>query len=260
MKTKRGEHEIAHGMELAKRDAEAIWGWRTPAGKIRAARRGNLIAKAAGLAPGLSALEIGCGTGLFTEIFAKTGAEILAVDISPHLIELAERRNLPSDQVTYLVAKFEDCILYGPFDAIVGSSVLHHLELDESIKRIHELLKPGGKIAFAEPNLLNLQVFVQKKVPIIKKALGDSPDETAFSRWHIRRVLLRCGFDRICVTPIDWLHPYTPRPFIPMISAIGRVLEGLPLLRELSGSQLIVARKPPLGKDCHNPTPHTLEK
>jgi 2-polyprenyl-3-methyl-5-hydroxy-6-metoxy-1,4-benzoquinol methylase len=44
------------------------------------------------LNPQKRALEIGCGTGMFTEMFAQTGAGILAVDISSDLLEAAGKR------------------------------------------------------------------------------------------------------------------------------------------------------------------------
>ena len=50
--SERAQHEIAHGKMLAEGDTEAIWGWGTPAGQVRASRRGELVAQAAGLGPG----------------------------------------------------------------------------------------------------------------------------------------------------------------------------------------------------------------
>jgi hypothetical protein len=40
--SRQAEHEIAHGKRLASVDTEFVWGWRTPAGKIRAKRRGEI--------------------------------------------------------------------------------------------------------------------------------------------------------------------------------------------------------------------------
>jgi ubiquinone/menaquinone biosynthesis C-methylase UbiE len=119
----RAENEIAHGQMLAQNDPELVWGWKTPAGRVRARRRADLIARGAGLKPGMRVLEIGCGTGMFTEIFAKTGAQILAVDISPDLLARARQRGLPESQVRFLERPFENCDVEGPFDAVIGSSV-----------------------------------------------------------------------------------------------------------------------------------------
>jgi len=240
----RGQREIEHGRKLVEGGAERIWGWDTPAGRVRAVRRARLIAEGAGLAPGVRALEIGCGTGLFTELMAKTGAEIVAVDISDELLDAARLRNLPPDRVRFLHKRFEDCDVDGPFDAVVGSSVLHHLEIEPALRRAFELLKPGGVMSFAEPNMLNPQIAIQKNIGFIKRRLGDSPDETAFVRRSFRRLLESVGFTGVCITPIDWLHPSTPRPLIGVVGAIGGVLEAIPLIREFSGSLHIRCVRP----------------
>ena len=243
MTTARAEREVLHGIKLARAGAEDVWGWGTPAGKRRAVRRGRFISRGAGLCPGLRVLEVGCGTGNFTQTFAASGASIVAVDVSGELLELARRRGLPPERVTFLQKRFEDCDLEGPFDAVIGSSVLHHLDVEEALRRIHELLVPGGLFSFAEPNMLNPQVAVQKNVGPVKRWLGDSPDETAFVRWRLAAQLRRIGFTEVSITPFDWLHPLTPRPLIEVVSALGLCAEKVPLLREFAGSLYVRARR-----------------
>jgi SAM-dependent methyltransferase len=183
---------------------------------------------------------------MFTGMFARTGTQIVAVDISVDLLAKARERGLPADRVHFLEKRFEDCELDGPFDAVVGSSVLHHLEVGESLARIHALLKPGGVMCFAEPNLLNPQVFIERKFTFLRPWLSYvSPDETAFVRWRIAAALRCSGFDEVEVTPFDWLHPATPERLIGTMSAVGRFLERMPVLREFSGSVLIRCRRTP---------------
>jgi 2-polyprenyl-3-methyl-5-hydroxy-6-metoxy-1,4-benzoquinol methylase len=244
MLTLRARQEIEHGEKLAASDALAWWGWASPAGQMRARRRGALIAASAGLTAGVRGLEIGCGTGLFTEMFADRGADIVAVDISAALLAEARRRCLPAERVTFLEMPFEDCLLHGPFDCVIGSSILHHLDLHTSLTKIFQLLRPGGVMSFAEPNMLNPQIMLQKNVPWIKERLGDSPEETAFFRWSLARQLARHGFEDIRITPFDWLHPSTPESLIPLVRRLGTVLEVLPLIREFAGSLCIRARRP----------------
>jgi 2-polyprenyl-3-methyl-5-hydroxy-6-metoxy-1,4-benzoquinol methylase len=240
----RAAHEIEHGRKLAQSEPERIWGWDTPAGCRRADRRADLIARGADLRPGKRALEIGCGTGLFTEKFARSGAEIVAVDISPELLEKARARGLPEPQVRFLAMPFEHCDLEGPFDAVIGSSVLHHLDIKPALEKIFALLKPGGILFFAEPNMLNPLIIVLKNVKWIKRRFGDSPNETAFFRWRFLRLLLETGFEKPMITPYDWLHPATPKGMIGTVAAAGGVLEKTPLLREFAGSLLIRATRP----------------
>ncbi len=242
-RSSRASHEIEHGIKLAKDDTEFVWGWGSTAGRLRAARRGGLIAIRAGLDCHSQALEIGCGTGLFTEMFARTGARLVAVDISGELLQKARQRGLPLRQVQFLEKRFEDCALEGPFDAVIGSSVLHHLDLLPSCLKIFSLLKPGGTMAFAEPNLLNPQVFLERKFrkwfPYISR------DETAFLRWSLKRILLETGFENVKIIPFDWLHPATPEKLVPFIQRLGLAVEKIPVFREFSGSLLIGARRPP---------------
>lgn len=240
MTTDRALHEIEHGKFLASQGAEETWGWGTPAGKRRAAKRAAKVIAASKLGPGVRALELGCGTGMFTQVFAATGAQVTGNDISPDLVEIAKKH---SPGVEFVCARFEDLPASRPYDAVIGSSVFHHLELGPALTKLFELLKPGGHFAFAEPNMLNPQVFAERT--FLRKALKYvSPDETAFVRWSLAATLREHGFVDIRITPFDWLHPAIPAPLIPLTEFLGSVLEALPLVREFSGSLLISCRKP----------------
>jgi 2-polyprenyl-3-methyl-5-hydroxy-6-metoxy-1,4-benzoquinol methylase len=238
----RAEHEVSHGRWLAEQDTEKVWGWNTPAGRLRAQRRAQRIIDGARVQQNSHVLEIGCGTGLFTAMFAATGAKITAVDISPELLAKARLKKLPVTQVTFLEKRFEECEVDGPFDAIIGSSILHHLDIDQSIERIKALLKPAGWIGFAEPNMLNPQVFLERRFHYLPMFAYTSPDETAFVRWKLATKLRQAGFRDIAIEPFDWLHPFTPEPFIGAVRSIGAFLEATPGAREFSGSLAISAQ------------------
>jgi len=107
------------------------------------------------------------------------------------------------------------------------------------------LLKPGAPMVFAEPNMLNPQIMIQKNVPWIKKKLGDLPDEDAFFLWSFRRMLVDAGFCSITLRPFDWLHPSTPPMLIPTVCRLGVFLEKVPLVRHFAGSLLISAIRAP---------------
>jgi 2-polyprenyl-3-methyl-5-hydroxy-6-metoxy-1,4-benzoquinol methylase len=239
----RAAREIRHGQWLAQQETEVVWGWGTPAGRLRAQRRAELIVRGTGMDENSRVLEIGCGTGFYTEMFAATGARIFAVDISAELLGKARRRNL-SSRVTFCEKRFEECDAEGPFDAIVGNAILHHLEIDPSIERMKEMLKRGGSIGFAEPNMLNPQVFLERRFHYLPMFNYTSPDETAFVRWRLARVLREAGFERVSITPFDWLHPATPEPMIPFVRGAGKIMEALPVAREFAGSLYIGARIP----------------
>ncbi len=242
--SRRARHEIEHGRQIAKGDTEQIWGWGTPAGRLRAHRRASLIVEGAMLVPNMQVLEIGCGTGMFTEIFARTGVRILALDISPDLLTKARARGLPKEQVTFAESQFENFDVEGQFDAVIGNSVLHHLEVDVALNKIYQLLKPGARMSFVEPNFLNPQIYFERRLRFLPIFSYVSPDETAFLRWTLRRQLEVVGFEDVKVTPFDWLHPYTPRHVVGFVARLGWWIEHVPGLRELSGCLHFSARRP----------------
>ena len=179
---------------------------------------------------------------MFTEMFAETGASLTAVDISAALLKKARARCLPRDRISFLQKRFEDCDVDGPFDAVIGSSVLHHLDLEDALCKIYKLLKPGGILSFAEPNKLNPQVAMQLRFRRFFDYI--SPDETAFIHWKITNSLTDAGFEDIRVRHFDWLHPSTPAPLIRAVKLAGVFFEHTPFIRCFSGSLYIKARRP----------------
>lgn len=202
--------EIRHGRFLAQHGAGEIWNWESPAGKLRWARRVKMLSSY--LTPGMTALELGCGVGYFTQELVRSGANIVAIDVSPELLEIA-KTNYSTPNVRYQIENacelsYDDSV----FDSVVGSSVLHHLEIEAALREIYRVLKPTGTIYFTEPNMLNPQIAIQKNILWIKRKLGDSPEETAFFRWPLRRLLEQTGYRDIQIDPFDFLHPKTPVP------------------------------------------------
>ena len=238
----RKENERLHGVRLSQGCTEDLWGWGSPAGQMRARRRAELILAGADVSPGMRVLEIGCGTGMFTEMFSSLRIQLDAVDISPDLLARARQRELPENRVTFTEADVETVEFPYQFDAIIGSSILHHLDVEKTFSQIRRLLKPGRRFCFAEPNKLNPQVWVmftfRRYFPYV------SPDENPFLKHRLIRFLLKCDVRKISVQPFDWLHPSTPRKWIGPVSKIGRSLERLPLFREFAGSLLISGEFP----------------
>lgn len=242
---RRIRNEIDHGRRLATVDPATVWGWGSPAGQERFARRSRAIVDGAAIGPGVETLEIGCGTGMLTAVLVERGARVVAIDVSAELLEHACSKGLPADRVSWVVGSFETESFDRRFDAVVGSSVLHHLDVPCALDHIRDLMEPGGRLAFAEPNLLNPQVLAERKLRFLAPLFPHvSPDETAFVRWRLRRELIRRGFLDVEITPFDWLHPATPPVLIPLVRRLQRLLEATPILRELAGSLLITARLP----------------
>ena len=110
--------------------------------------------KIIGLCEGKRVLEIGCGRGGTTSLWYKNGASYVAgIDISPEGIkkakQTAEEKKLPIDYFDMNAEEmtFDD----NSFDVIVGTGVIHHLELEKSYAELSRLLSNDGHAIFEEP-------------------------------------------------------------------------------------------------------------
>jgi SAM-dependent methyltransferase len=241
------EWEIEHGKLLRNRGAGSVWGWDSPAGRARVERRTRWIADVCGLKPGVRVLECGCGTGIFTRELAKTGATIVAGEISPDLLEEAAK-NCQVKNVRFVRINLEDPspLRNNSFDAMYGVSILHHLNLSKALPALVRKLRPGGRFAFSEPNMLNpinrYIVFVND--PKKRKALGVSPNEMAFRPEELCDLLEKCGLVVEKLLYRDFLHPKVPRILIPFVNLVQVGAERLPLIRSISGSLWVYGTRP----------------
>jgi len=214
-----------------------------PAGNLRVQRRIALFAKHCNLRQGLKILEIGCGTGQYSQALVNCNSVLLATDLSFNMLIKAQMKLKKEKNIIFFVSDIEHLpILNNSCDVVLGNSVLHHLEIERALKEIFRVMKPGARFAFSEPNMLNPYVFLQKRIKFIKKLSGDSPKETAFWRWDIKQKFKNAGFRKVIVQPFDFLYPYTPACFIRLVDKMGMFLESTPL-NEIAGSLLIMGEK-----------------
>jgi SAM-dependent methyltransferase len=89
------------------------------------------------------ALDAGCGSGRHAQALAGQFDEVIGIDISTPLIDIARQRSDP--KVRYLVS---DLIAFADpdgFDLVFSSATLHHVrDLEAALRRLRGLVRPGG--------------------------------------------------------------------------------------------------------------------
>ena len=92
-----------------------------------------------------AALEVGCGTGLFSRLLAQHAETVLALDISPVMLRLARETSSHLAQVAFVQA---DALTYpfpvSSFDCIASIATLHHMPLAQILPKLSDALAPGG--------------------------------------------------------------------------------------------------------------------
>lgn len=244
MVSKYVEEEKQFGQFLSRNKPEEIWRRTGRAGRQRIEERTQFLIKAAELTPDKKVLEIGCGTGIFSKELAQTNINITSIDISSELLELAHDTNECCDFV--LNNAMETCFPEGTFDAVVGVAILHHLEMSKAIREVYRVLAPGGRFAFAEPNLLNPYIAMIVSFPWFSRItkMYQSATETACRPWAVGNRFSEHGFKDISVSPFDFLYPNTPAFLVPAAKQLSKLLCKTPLFKWLGGSLKISGRKP----------------
>src|SRR5262245_61346969 len=115
------------------------------------------IVKAVGLKPGMAVADIGAGSGLFTQLFARAvgpGGRVWAVEINPVMVDNIVRRAREEGHrhVEGRVGSAKTMPLPpASIDVAFTSDVYHHFEYPQiMLQAIRAALKPGGRLVIVD--------------------------------------------------------------------------------------------------------------
>jgi ubiquinone/menaquinone biosynthesis C-methylase UbiE len=120
------------------------------------------LVELARLAPGETALDVGCGTGTLA-IEAKRrvgpGGVVHGIDASPEMIAKARRKATKAGVDVVFETAVVEALPFpdGRFDAVLSTLMLHHLPRparEQCAREMRRVLKPGGRVLavdFATP-------------------------------------------------------------------------------------------------------------
>lgn len=105
--------------------------------------------------PKTKVLELGCGTGHWTEFLIKKGFEVTAGDISKAMLEIAKSKRLNAEiiEINSENIPFED----NSFDLVVSITMLEFVHNQSKvIEEVKRVLKPGGWFILGSLNALSV--------------------------------------------------------------------------------------------------------
>lgn len=188
-------------------------------------------------------LEIGTGEGVVHGGGDLYPRRYVGIDPASTALDRARSRWWSASdggpEPSWLAAFAEELpFLSDSFDGVFGVDTLHHLaSLPIALREIARVLKPGGEIAFVEPNPL---------FPVNILLLLSKVERGIFS---LRRSNLAswgqdAGLEQIEVANVATYFPSLPAAFETIYDRLESGLERLPLVRALSTGRTLWARKP----------------
>jgi len=142
-------------------------------------------------------LDFACGTGTSTVGFAGFVKSIQGIDLSKNMIGIGNKKVKDStlSNVTFEVATIDnEHFAKESFDGIIAFNILHLLEdTDSTIKRISELLKPGG-VFISNTVCIGEKKSIVRFLIMAASKIGMVPKINPFSGNELEDMLLDAGF------------------------------------------------------------------
>ena len=137
-------------------------------------------------------LEVGCGLGeLATWISRETGAVVVAVDLSPRMVELARANGVDAQVGDVQALPFGD----GEFDVAVAAWMLYHVpQLARGVAELARVLRHGGRLVAVTNSRYHLQE--------VRELVGSGPSPASFAR-ESGGELLRASFADVHRIDVD---------------------------------------------------------
>lgn len=152
-------------------------------------------------------LDLGCGSGWTTAMFAASGYNVLGVDIAPAAIRIAAEINAGTG-AEFRVCDFENLPFRDEFDIAVLYDCLHHSESVEAVvSGVFRSLRSGGEVVLVEPGRgHHLSDTAQQAI------LEHGVTERDMPPTLTRGVLTAAGFRQIRVFPRVQYQVHEPEP------------------------------------------------
>jgi SAM-dependent methyltransferase len=201
-----------------------------------------------GLPSGARIADLGCGSGVFTELLRRWGYQSVGLDISPKLVALG-RRKYPGLELIEGDAEnlpFESA----SFDGVMLSGLVHHFpdpqRLASEVKRV---LKNGGRFVAFDPNRMNPFMWLYRdRASPFYSSVGVTENERPVLAWQIAEVFRNEGFrvrsDYLAGLAYRYVASPRTRALLPVYNFIDNVVFKLSIMQPLRPFVLTSGEKP----------------
>jgi ubiquinone/menaquinone biosynthesis C-methylase UbiE len=167
---------------------------------------------------GLRVLDVGCGQGIDLARYARAGADVTGIDLTPRHVMLA-RQHLDAGGIDARVVQGDAESLpfeAGEFERVSSNGVLHHTpDMPAALREIRRVLKPGGEARIIVYNRNSLHYLLHEVIGrgVIRgrllrefsmeailsgdtehSSIGARPLVRVYTPRRLRGMLIRAGF------------------------------------------------------------------
>lgn len=116
------------------------------------------------------AVDMGCGTGEFTEQLAQYGLKVYGIDIAKNLVEICKKKYAQNPNMIFEEQDIEHTnFKENSVDIIFLGGVLHHFPKREKVfKEAFRILKKNGRLYAFDPNHYNFIIWTYRELLGIK--------------------------------------------------------------------------------------------
>lgn len=136
-------------------------------------------------------LDLGCGAGSLTAVMAKRGCDMIGIDFSEEMLNIAKNEN-NKEGILYLCQDMREFELYGTVDVIYSSfDCINYITDKRDLKKVFALcdnyLNPGGIMIFD----LNTDVYFKE---VLDKKTYAFEEEGVYLVWQSEYKNSKCSF------------------------------------------------------------------
>ncbi len=197
---------------------------------------------------GARVADLGCGSGVFTDLLQRHGCDCTGLDLSPKLIEIA-RAKFPA--VEFVEGDVEQLpFADASFDVVLLSGLVHHLpDPARCAAEVFRVLRRGGRFVAFDPNRMNpfMWAYRDRSSPFYS-SVGVTENERPVLAREIAAVFRTTGFrvDTEYLSDLRYRYVASSRVrwLLPVYNAIDSALFAPPFMKPFRSFVLTFGEKP----------------
>lgn len=169
---------------------------------------------------GADLLEVGCGTGLLLERFARFARSAKGIDLSPGMLARARDRGLEVAEASATELPFEDA----SFDLVCSFKVLPHVpDIDRAISEMFRVTRPGGFVVAEFYNPRSVRALA-KRIAGARPVAEGVREDAVHTRFDTPEQAARRAPPGARVVTVRGIRILTPAAAALRVPVVGRML------------------------------------